>query len=100
MNHIGRDAQDYWIVNHQSVLNVFQRPDLPDLGRLELIVAALAGAARCDDVSSEVNRFKSLWKQAVTETVAQASVSPQSDAEGGASADSTNREPAPASCEG
>ncbi|MFJ7630062.1 hypothetical protein ACIQZN_26570 [Streptomyces sp. NPDC097595] len=83
-NHIGRDAQDYWIVNHQSVLNAFQRPDLPDLGRLELIVAALAGAARCDDVSSEVNRFKSLWKQAVTETVAQASVGPQADAEGGA----------------
>lgn len=56
-------------MNHQAVLNAFQRPDLPDLGRLELLVAALAEAARCDDVSSEVDRFKGLWKQAVMETV-------------------------------
>ncbi|MGD6742962.1 ATP-binding protein [Streptomyces sp. BH106] len=80
-NHIGRDAQEYWIVNHQAILNAFQQPDLPDLGRLELIVAALAEVARCDDVPSELNRFKSLWKRAVTETVSQASVDPQSDAE-------------------
>ncbi|MYX32551.1 MULTISPECIES: ATP-binding protein [unclassified Streptomyces] len=75
-DRIGKDAQDYWIVNHQAVLDTFQRPDLPPWGRLEVIVSALAEAARSNDIDGEVNRFKDLWKQVVRETVAQASVRP------------------------
>ncbi|MFB1047125.1 ATP-binding protein [Streptomyces chrestomyceticus] len=73
---VGKDAQDYWIVNHQAVLDTFQKPDRPPWGRLEVIIRALAEAGGHDDADREVNRFKVLWKQAVRETVAQASVQP------------------------
>jgi hypothetical protein len=79
-DRIGKDAQDYWIVNHQAVLDTFQRPDLPKLGRLELIVAVLSEDAGRDDPEGEAKRFKGLWKQAYDETVAQASVQPPTDA--------------------
>ncbi|MGV9292293.1 hypothetical protein [Streptomyces sp. NPDC003719] len=79
-DRIGKDAQDYWIVNHQAVLDTFQRPDLPKLGRLELIVAVLCEDAGRDDTEGEVRRLKGLWKQAYDETVAQASVQPPTDA--------------------
>ncbi|MET9778300.1 ATP-binding protein [Streptomyces sp. NPDC006367] len=79
-DRIGKDAQDYWIVNHQAVLDTFQRPDLPKLGRLDLIVAVLSEDAGRDDPEGEVRRFKGLWKQAYDETVAQASVQPPIDA--------------------
>ncbi|GLX39596.1 hypothetical protein Sros01_56690 [Streptomyces roseochromogenus] len=79
-DRIGKDAQDYWIVNHQAVLDTFQRPDLPKLGRLELIVAVLSEDAGRDDPDGEVKRFKGLWKQAYDETVAQASVQPPPEA--------------------
>ncbi|MFI0976758.1 ATP-binding protein [Streptomyces sp. NPDC021093] len=88
-DRIGRDAQEYWIVNHQAVLNTFQKPDLPRLGRLELIVAVLAQVAGRSGSENEVNRFKSLWKQAFDETVAQASVHPPSEAAAPASEDAT-----------
>ncbi|MFB7514772.1 hypothetical protein [Streptomyces sp. NPDC056144] len=79
-DRIGKDAHDYWIVNHQAVLDTFQRPHLPKLGRLELIVAVLSEDAGHDDPEGEVGRFKGLWKQAYDETVAQASVQPPTDA--------------------
>ncbi|MCQ8774038.1 AAA family ATPase [Streptomyces telluris] len=79
-NRIGKDAQEYWIVNHQAVLNTFQRPDLPRWGRLELIVAVLSEDAGHSDAEREVSRFKNLWKQAFDETVAQASVQPPAEA--------------------
>ncbi|WKX72161.1 hypothetical protein [Streptomyces sp. XD-27] len=78
-DRVGKDAQDYWIVNHQAVLDTFQKPDLPPWGRLEAIVSALAEVARRNDVDGEVDRFKSLWKQVVRETVMQASVHPPAD---------------------
>ncbi|MFF4453215.1 AAA family ATPase [Streptomyces goshikiensis] len=78
-DRIGKDAQDYWIVNHQTVLDTFQRPDLPKLGRLELIVAVLSEDAGRDDPEGEAKRFKGLWKQAYDETVAQASVQPPTE---------------------
>ncbi|MEU5044333.1 hypothetical protein [Streptomyces griseorubiginosus] len=78
-DRIGADAQGYWIVTHQAVLDAFQKPDLPQLGRLELIVRVLAEDARRSDVDGEVDRFKLLWKQAVRETVTQASVQPPVD---------------------
>ncbi|MGC0386843.1 hypothetical protein [Streptomyces sp. SAI-129] len=67
-------------MNHQAVLDTFQRPDLPKLGRLELIVAVLSEDAGRDNSEGEVRRFKGLWKQAYDETVAQASVLPPTDA--------------------
>ncbi|MER6215498.1 ATP-binding protein [Streptomyces sp. NPDC001674] len=73
-DRIGKDAQDYWIVSHQAVLDTFQRPDLPKLGRLELIVGVLCEDANRDDAEGDVKRFKGLWKQAYDETVAQAAV--------------------------
>ncbi|MEU9103476.1 AAA family ATPase [Streptomyces xanthophaeus] len=79
-DRIGKDAQDYWIVNHQAVLDTFQRPDLPKLGRLELIVAVLSESAGRDDPEGEAKRFKELWKQAYDETVAQASVQAPTEA--------------------
>ncbi|MFI8530516.1 hypothetical protein ACIGMX_09725 [Streptomyces aquilus] len=78
-DQIGVDAQGYSIVNHQAVLDIFQKPELPQLGRLELIVGALAENARRSDVASEIDRFKALWKQAVREAVMQASVKPPAD---------------------
>ncbi|WP_171168784.1 AAA family ATPase [Streptomyces sp. I05A-00742] len=78
-DRIGKDAKDYWIVNHQAVLDTFQRPDLPKLGRLELIVAVLSEDASRDNTRGEVKRFKSLWKQAYDETVTQASVQPPTE---------------------
>ena len=85
-DRIGMDAQGYWIVNHQAVLDTFQKSDLPQLGRLELIVAVLAENSRRDDVNGEVDRFKDLWRQAVKEAVKQASVRPPTDARASASA--------------
>ncbi|GAA2981387.1 hypothetical protein [Kitasatospora sp. NPDC057738] len=70
-DRIGKDAQGFWIVNHQAVLDAFQKADLPPLGRLDLIVRALAEIARHDD-DAVADRFKELWKLAVSETVAQA----------------------------
>ncbi|MFB6520082.1 AAA family ATPase [Streptomyces sp. NPDC056401] len=78
-DRVGKDAQDYWIVNHQSVLDTFQRPDLPKLGRLELIVAVLAEDSGRGEPDHEVKRFKNLWKQAYDETVTQASVQPPTE---------------------
>ncbi|MGW2107618.1 AAA family ATPase [Streptomyces sp. NPDC001948] len=78
-DRIGKDAQDYWIVNHQAVLNTFQKPDLPRLGRLELIVTVLSEDAGRSDTEGEVTRLKGLWKQAFDETVAQASVQPPTE---------------------
>lgn len=78
-DRIGADAEGYWIVTHQAVLDAFQKPDLPQLGRLDVIVRVLAEDARRSDVDGEVDRFKVLWKQVVRETVAQASVRPPSD---------------------
>jgi hypothetical protein len=78
-NQIGQDIQGDWIVNHQAVLDAFQKPVLPPLGRLEVIVNALAEAARHNDVEGDIDRFKELWLQAVGETVAQASVRPPVD---------------------
>ncbi|MEU0521595.1 hypothetical protein [Streptosporangium sp. NPDC006007] len=78
-DRIGEDAQGYWIVNHQAVLDSFQKPELPPLSRLEVIVGALTEAARRNDVDGEVDRFKDLWTQAARETVAQASVHPPID---------------------
>ncbi|MEU1330179.1 ATP-binding protein [Streptomyces sp. NPDC005865] len=78
-DRIGKDAQDYWIVNHQAVLDAFQKPDLPPWGRLEIVVRVLAEVGGHSDVDGEVNRFKDLWKQVVRETVAQASVQPPAD---------------------
>ncbi|MEU8782575.1 hypothetical protein [Streptomyces sp. NPDC048637] len=75
-DRIGKDAQGYWIVNHQAVLDTFQKPDRPHRGRLELIVAVLAEDAGRNDVDEEVDRFKGLWNQAVRETVTHASVQP------------------------
>ncbi|MBT2470329.1 hypothetical protein J7E97_21240 [Streptomyces sp. ISL-66] len=79
-DRIGQDSQGYWIVSHQAVLDTFQRPDLPKMGRLELIVAVLSEDSGHDDSEGEVKRFKGLWKQAYDETVAQASVQPPSEA--------------------
>lgn len=79
-DRVGQDAQGYWIVNHQAVLDAFQKPDLPSWGRLELVVVALAEAARRNDVDAEVHRFKALWKDVVRETVAQASLRSPPDA--------------------
>ncbi|MFI6946456.1 ATP-binding protein [Streptomyces sp. NPDC050422] len=79
-DRIGKDAQEYWIANHQAVLNTFQKPDLPRLGRLELIVEVLSEDAGHSDTRGEVTRFKSLWKQAFDETVSQASVQPPTEA--------------------
>ncbi|MEU4352268.1 hypothetical protein [Streptomyces sp. NPDC023838] len=78
-DRVGKDVQDYWIVNHQAVLDTFQKPDLPPWGRLELIARVLAEFARHSDVDAQVDRFKALWKQVVRETVAQASVHPPAD---------------------
>ncbi|MFE5584437.1 hypothetical protein [Kitasatospora sp. NPDC056531] len=77
-DRIGKDTQGFWIVNHQAVLDVFQKTDLPPLGRLDLIVRALAEIARHDD-DTVADRFKELWKLAVSETVAQAHASLQDD---------------------
>ncbi|GAA0899279.1 MULTISPECIES: ATP-binding protein [Streptomyces violaceusniger group] len=79
---IGKDSQGYWIVNHQAVLDTFQQPDLPRLGRLELIVAALSESADRSNTGTEeeVDRFKELWKQAYNELVAQSSVQSPGDA--------------------
>ncbi|WP_262705546.1 MULTISPECIES: hypothetical protein [Streptomyces] len=79
---IGKDPQGYWIMNHQAVLDTFQQPDLPRLGRLELIVAALSESAGRSNTGTEaeVDRFKELWKQAYNELVAQSSVQPPGDA--------------------
>ncbi|WP_030246431.1 hypothetical protein [Streptomyces sp. NRRL S-350] len=77
-DQIGKDAQGFWIVNHQAVLDAFQKPDLPPLGRLDLIVRALAEITR-DDHGTVADRFKALWKLAVSETVAQAHASLQDD---------------------
>ncbi|MGW1047494.1 hypothetical protein [Streptomyces sp. NPDC002547] len=30
-DRVGRDAQGYWIVTHQAVLDAFQKSDLPQL---------------------------------------------------------------------
>ncbi|MGW2948050.1 hypothetical protein [Streptomyces sp. NPDC001226] len=79
-DRVGRDAQGYWIVTHQAVLDAFQKSDLPQLGRVELIVGVLADDARRTDAGREVDRFKSLWKRAVEETISQASVRPPADA--------------------
>ncbi|XUL88823.1 hypothetical protein ACQ86D_20995 [Streptomyces galilaeus] len=87
---VGKDAQDYWIVNHQAALDTFQKPDLPPWGRLEVIVRVLAEAARHGDVDGEVDRFKGLWKQVVRETVAQASVHPPADTTASAGDDDVN----------
>ncbi|MEU4095980.1 ATP-binding protein [Streptomyces sp. NPDC026673] len=78
-DRIGRDAQDYWIVNHQAVLDTFQKSDLPRLGRLELIVTVLSEDAGRNDTTAEVQRFKDLWKQAYDEMVAQAYVQPPTE---------------------
>ncbi|MFE2185121.1 ATP-binding protein [Streptomyces sp. NPDC059455] len=78
-DRVGKDAQDYWIVNHQAVLDTFQKPDLPQWGRLEVIVRVLAEVGGHIDVDGEVDRFKGLWKHVVRETVAQASVQPPAD---------------------
>ncbi len=86
-DHVGRDVEDYWIVNHQAVLDAFQKPDLPPWGRLEAIVRVLAEVGRHNDVDGEVNRFKGLWKQVVRETVAQASVHPPADSTASAADD-------------
>ncbi|MFE5738348.1 hypothetical protein [Streptomyces celluloflavus] len=75
-DRVGMDTQDYWIVNHQAALDMFQKPDLPPWGRLEVVVRALAELARRRDVDGEVDHFKGLWKQVVRETIAQASVHP------------------------
>ncbi|MFB9830738.1 hypothetical protein [Actinoallomurus acaciae] len=93
-DRIGTDAQEYWIVNHQAVLDIFQKPDLPQWGRLELVVSVLAEGARRNDVSREVDRFKDLWKQAFRETVRQAAVSP-ADATASAGDDEANAAAAP-----
>ncbi|MFI5554309.1 hypothetical protein [Streptomyces sp. NPDC051738] len=92
---VGKDAQDYWIVNHQAVLDTFQKPDLPPLGRLEVITRALAEFARHSDVDGEVDRFKGLWKQVVRETVAQASVHPPAETTASAGDDGANDATAP-----
>ncbi|MEU6713742.1 hypothetical protein ABZ897_19880 [Nonomuraea sp. NPDC046802] len=73
-DRIGKDAEGYWIVSHQAVLDAFQKPEPPKLGHIEVIVGALAKAARRNDVGGEVDRFKDLWMQAARETIAQASV--------------------------
>ncbi|MCC5580421.1 hypothetical protein IMZ11_32865 [Microtetraspora sp. AC03309] len=78
-DRIGQDAQGYWIVSHQAVLDAFQKPELPPWGRLEMIVPALTKAARRNDADSEFDRIKDLWKQAVKETITQASVRPPKD---------------------
>ncbi|MFG5723070.1 DEAD/DEAH box helicase family protein [Streptomyces murinus] len=78
-NLIGRDAKDYWIVNHQAVLNTFQNPDLPPWGRLERIVVVLFEVAGCSDAESEAERFKNLWKQAFDEMLAQTSAQPPAE---------------------
>jgi hypothetical protein len=70
-DRIGRDAEGVWIVNHQAILDIFQKADLPAQGRLDLIVRALAEMAfQGDDTVAE--HFMALWKLAVSETVAQA----------------------------
>jgi hypothetical protein len=78
-DRVGKDVQGFSIVSHQAVLDAFQKPELPALGRLEVIVGALAEAARHHDVDGEVNRFKDLWKRAAGEVMAQASVGPQTE---------------------
>ncbi|RSO11617.1 hypothetical protein DMH18_08465 [Streptomyces sp. WAC 06783] len=78
-DRVGKDAQDYWIVNHQAVLDTFQKADRPPWGRLEVIVRVLAEVGGHDDVDREVHRFKVLWKQVVRETVTQASLQPPAD---------------------
>ncbi|MFI1013530.1 AAA family ATPase [Streptomyces sp. NPDC020965] len=78
-DRVGKDAQDYWIVNHQAVLDTFQKPDRPPWGRLEVIVRVLAEVGGHDDADGEVNRFKGMWKRVVRETVTQASVQPPAD---------------------
>ncbi|WP_406208848.1 hypothetical protein OH807_37635 [Kitasatospora sp. NBC_01560] len=70
-DQIGKDAQEFWIVNHQAVLDAFQRTDLPHRGRLDLIVRALAEIGGHEE-DAVADRFKGLWALAVTETVAQA----------------------------
>lgn len=80
-DRIGKDAQDYWIVNHQAVLDTFQKPDRPPWGRLEVVVRVLAEVGGHNDVDGEVNRFKSMWKQVVRETVTQASVQAPGDSQ-------------------
>ncbi|MGW7689540.1 hypothetical protein ACWGMA_11760 [Streptomyces asiaticus] len=94
-DRVGKDAQDYWIVNHQAVLDTFQKPDLPPWGRLEMIARVLAEFARHSDVDGEVDRFKGLWKQVVRETVAQASVHPPADTTTSAGDDDVNDATAP-----
>lgn len=89
-DRIGKDAQGDWIVNHQAVLDTFQKPDRPHRGRLELIVAVLAEDARCNDADDEVARFKGLWKQAVREAVTQASVQPPEGTTAAATDDDLN----------
>ncbi|MEU9836008.1 ATP-binding protein [Streptosporangium sp. NPDC048047] len=78
-NRIGKDEEGYWIVNHQAVLDIFQKPELPAWERLEIIVTALAEAARRNDIDGEAARFKELWTQAATETITQAPVRPSID---------------------
>ncbi|WP_326811384.1 hypothetical protein OIE62_18175 [Streptomyces scopuliridis] len=94
-DRVGKDAQDYWIVNHQAVLDTFQKPDLPPWGRLEVIARVLAGFSRHSDVDGKVDRFKDLWKQVVRETVAQASVHPPADTTASAGEDDVNNATAP-----
>ncbi|WP_329386426.1 hypothetical protein [Streptomyces sp. NBC_01716] len=89
-DRVGKDEQDYWIVNHQAVLDTFQKPDLPPWGRLEVIARVLAEFARHIDADGEVDRFKGLWKQVVRETVAQASVRPPADTTASAEDDHVN----------
>jgi hypothetical protein len=78
-DRIGRDVDELWIVNHQAVLDTFQKPGLPQLGRLELIVGVLAKDARRNNLSGEVDRFKAMWKKAFAETVTQAPLQAPAD---------------------
>lgn len=78
-DRIGRDVDELWIVNHQAVLDTFQKPDLPQLGRLELIVEVLAKDARRNNLSGELDRFKTMWKKALAETVTQAPLKSPAD---------------------
>jgi hypothetical protein len=70
-DRIGKDAQGFWIVNHQAVLDAFQKADLPHWGRLDAIARALAEIGGHEE-DAVADRFKKLWTLAVTETVAQA----------------------------
>ncbi|MFJ2296172.1 ATP-binding protein [Streptomyces sp. NPDC087894] len=78
-DRIGKDTQNFYIVNHQAILDAFQKPDLPQLARLDLIVRALSEIARHDeDVTAD--RFDGLWKLAASEAVTQAHTGVPEDA--------------------